>query len=270
MIRSANSRAPSKTINGEVLPEFKNDLRGANMTFKAADDALSADSPLQQNLGLTLEELRRTARSLRAFSDYLGSHPEALIRGRRTDDPPAEPPPKRPAVSIREQTMILSEIGCSAVALAGAAVLGACASAPVHYYTLVAADPQGYSSPRAPSRAPRSRSSSWRARCPLKSISRSSSCARARSASACSRANAGLRRSATKCMRHWPLIWRAPCRGRMSRRSLRAGKPVLRIQLKLRRFESAPAAYALIEAAWSLRREPRCKRERRARCALDL
>jgi len=32
------------------------------------------------------------------------------------------------------------------------------------------------------------------------------------------------------------------------------GKPVLRIKLDLRRFESVPGAYALIEAAWSLRR----------------
>jgi uncharacterized protein len=32
------------------------------------------------------------------------------------------------------------------------------------------------------------------------------------------------------------------------------GKPVLRLKLDLRRFESVPGAYALIEAAWSLRR----------------
>src|SRR5271165_5086913 len=32
------------------------------------------------------------------------------------------------------------------------------------------------------------------------------------------------------------------------------GKPVLRINLDLRRFDSVPGAYALIEAAWSLRR----------------
>ncbi len=32
------------------------------------------------------------------------------------------------------------------------------------------------------------------------------------------------------------------------------GKSVLRIKLDLRRFESVPGAYALIEAAWSLRR----------------
>jgi paraquat-inducible protein B len=81
-----------KNLNGDVLPEFKATLRGANSTLKSAGDAMSADSPLQQNLGMTLEELRRTARSLRVFSDYLSSHPEALIRGRRRD--PVEPPPQ--------------------------------------------------------------------------------------------------------------------------------------------------------------------------------
>ena len=52
----------------------------------SADNALSSDSPLQQNLGSTLAELQRMARSLRALTDYLGVHPEALIRG-RPDDP---------------------------------------------------------------------------------------------------------------------------------------------------------------------------------------
>jgi paraquat-inducible protein B len=88
-----------KNLNGEVLPQFKETLRGANGTLKAADDALSADSPLQQNLGLTLEELRRTARSLRVFSDYLGSHPEALIRGRRPDDALPQSPAAAPVPS---------------------------------------------------------------------------------------------------------------------------------------------------------------------------
>src|SRR5271165_381106 len=82
-----------RRINGDLLPEFKDTLRGANTTFRAADDALSADSALQQNLGLTLDELRRAARSLRVFSDYLGSHPEALVRGRRPDELPRPPSP---------------------------------------------------------------------------------------------------------------------------------------------------------------------------------
>ena len=53
-----------------------------------ANDALSENSPLQQNIANTLEELQRTVRSVRAFTDYLGRHPEALLRGRGADAPP--------------------------------------------------------------------------------------------------------------------------------------------------------------------------------------
>ena len=83
-------------VNGDVLPELKGTLKGAQRTLGSADSALSGDSPLQQNLGSTLEELQRMARSLRALTDYLGVHPESLIRGRRGDRPPPFSPPARP------------------------------------------------------------------------------------------------------------------------------------------------------------------------------
>jgi len=88
-----------KQLNGEVLPQFKGTLLSANKTLNNANDALSTGSPLQQNLGLTLDELRRMARSLRVFSDYLSRHPEALIRGRRADADPISEPVPPPAVS---------------------------------------------------------------------------------------------------------------------------------------------------------------------------
>jgi len=88
-----------KQVNSGVLPELKGTLKGAQRTLGSADSALSADSPLQQNLGSTLAELQRMARSLRALTDYLGVHPEALIRGRPDDAPPPQPardhPPAR-------------------------------------------------------------------------------------------------------------------------------------------------------------------------------
>jgi paraquat-inducible protein B len=82
-----------KQVNGEVLPEFKGTLQDARKTLGSAGNALSADSPLQQNLGQTLQEVQRTARSLRVLTDYLGGHPEALIRGRKADPAPAKAPP---------------------------------------------------------------------------------------------------------------------------------------------------------------------------------
>ena len=78
-----------KQVNGETLPEFKDTLQGVQKTLGSADNVLSSDSPLQQNLGSTLDQVQRMARSLRVLSDYLGGHPESLIRGRRADPKPA-------------------------------------------------------------------------------------------------------------------------------------------------------------------------------------
>ncbi|SFS04810.1 paraquat-inducible protein B [Dyella sp. OK004] len=82
-----------KKVNGDVLPEFKTTLQGAQQTLGTANNAFSPDSPLQQNLGGTLQELQRSARSLRVLTDYLGSHPDALLRGRKADPAPVQPAP---------------------------------------------------------------------------------------------------------------------------------------------------------------------------------
>jgi paraquat-inducible protein B len=88
-----------KHLNTDLLPQLKGSLQGINNTLGSADKALSNDSPLQQNLGLTLEELQRTARSLRVFTDYLSAHPEALLRGRRPDPAPTRAAPASPPAS---------------------------------------------------------------------------------------------------------------------------------------------------------------------------
>ena len=92
-----------KQVNGQVLPELKNTLKGANQTFGVANNALSADSPLQQNLSGTLEELQRMARSLRTLTDYLSAHPSALIRGRGADTPPATTNPSNATPAAKPQ-----------------------------------------------------------------------------------------------------------------------------------------------------------------------
>lgn len=93
-----------RQVNTDVLPEFKGTLHGVNKTLGSADQALSSDSTLQQNLGQTLQELQRMARSLRVFSDYLSRHPEALLRGRQADAPslpePTPAPPALPPASV--------------------------------------------------------------------------------------------------------------------------------------------------------------------------
>ena len=80
-----------KQINGQVLPETMLTLRQARQTFGAAQDMLAEDSPLQQNLGQTLQELQRTARSVHMLTDLLSRHPDALLRGRTADQPLAAP-----------------------------------------------------------------------------------------------------------------------------------------------------------------------------------
>jgi len=77
-----------KQVNSDLLPEAKKTLQGVNRTVGTANDALSEDSPLQTGIANTLEELQRTVRSVRAFTDYLGRHPEALLRGRGADAAP--------------------------------------------------------------------------------------------------------------------------------------------------------------------------------------
>lgn len=89
-------------VNGSVLPEVKTTLQGAQKTLGNANNAFAPDSQLQQNLGGSLQELQRAARSLRVLTDYLGDHPDALLRGRRADDKPLQaplPPPPQDAPS---------------------------------------------------------------------------------------------------------------------------------------------------------------------------
>jgi paraquat-inducible protein B len=85
----AGLNATLKQVNGQTLPAFNDTLKGVQKTMGTASDALSGDSPLQQNLGTTLDQVQRMARSLRVLTDYLGEHPEALVRGRRSDAKPA-------------------------------------------------------------------------------------------------------------------------------------------------------------------------------------
>ena len=86
-----------KQVNGKTLPAFTETLHGVQKTMGTADAALSGDSPLQRNLGATLEQVQRMSRSLRVLSDYLSGHPEALLRGRRPDNRPTTPPAPEPA-----------------------------------------------------------------------------------------------------------------------------------------------------------------------------
>ncbi|WP_085714973.1 intermembrane transport protein PqiB [Pseudomonas sp. B28(2017)] len=84
-------------FNGKVLPgvqttlsDVSKTLQTANATLQSASSTLAEDSPQREKLGQTLDELGRTSRSLRDLSDYLGRHPESLLRGRPNNAAPVD------------------------------------------------------------------------------------------------------------------------------------------------------------------------------------
>jgi len=81
-----------RQVNESTLPQFNATLTGAQGTLGSAQRAVDADSPLQQNLAQTLAEIQRAARSVRVLTDYLGVHPETILRGKPADPAPRTPP----------------------------------------------------------------------------------------------------------------------------------------------------------------------------------
>ncbi|MDB5984498.1 MAG: pqiB, partial [Pseudomonas sp.] len=81
-------RKTLQQVNGEVLPQMRDALLQSKKTLADANASFSEDSPQRQQLGEAMEEVQRTARSVRVLTDFLGRHPEALIRGRLKDGQP--------------------------------------------------------------------------------------------------------------------------------------------------------------------------------------
>ena len=77
-----------KQVNGEVLPQMRGTLQQAQKTLGTANATFSDDSPARQQLGQAMDEVQRTARSVRVLTDFLSRHPESLIRGRSGDAAP--------------------------------------------------------------------------------------------------------------------------------------------------------------------------------------
>ncbi|WPO97761.1 MlaD family protein [Pseudomonas sp. HR96] len=77
-----------KQVNGDVLPQMRDTLVQTRKTLASANDTFAEDSPQRQQLSQAMDEVQRTARSVRTLTDFLGRHPEALIRGRLKDSQP--------------------------------------------------------------------------------------------------------------------------------------------------------------------------------------
>jgi paraquat-inducible protein B len=81
-------------LDNEIAPQARAVLEQAQHSLQTLDRSLAEDSPLQRGAGQTLDEVARAAQSLRALADYLGRHPESLLRGKRGDAAPQPAPSK--------------------------------------------------------------------------------------------------------------------------------------------------------------------------------
>ncbi|MBK5417873.1 PqiB family protein [Pseudomonas sp. TH31] len=77
-------------FNTKTLPRVQTTLADVSKTLNSASSTLAEDSPQREQLTQTLDELKRMSRSLRELSDYLGRHPESLIRGRPDNAAPSD------------------------------------------------------------------------------------------------------------------------------------------------------------------------------------
>ena len=69
-------------VDAGVAPQVEATLTEARAAMKNAKELLSKDAPLQSDLGTTLLQLSRAAKSVSALVDYLERHPESLLRGK--------------------------------------------------------------------------------------------------------------------------------------------------------------------------------------------
>ena len=84
-----------KQVNGQVLPQLQDTLVQTKRTLTEAGNSVAEDSPQRQQFGAAMDEVQRTARSVRTLTDFLSRHPEALIRGRAKDQPLMTSPTSR-------------------------------------------------------------------------------------------------------------------------------------------------------------------------------
>jgi paraquat-inducible protein B len=81
----ANADKLVAQVNGDVAPAALAALQDARRTLATANGALAPDASLQQDTRRMMQELTRTAASLRTLTDYLERHPEAFLQGKKED-----------------------------------------------------------------------------------------------------------------------------------------------------------------------------------------
>jgi paraquat-inducible protein B len=76
-----------QNVDSNLAPQVSQTLTEAREALKNAKEVLGQDSPLQSDLGSTLLQVSRAAKSISALVDYLERHPESLLRGKPGDSP---------------------------------------------------------------------------------------------------------------------------------------------------------------------------------------
>jgi paraquat-inducible protein B len=76
-----------QNVDTTLAPQLSQTLSEAREALKNAKEVLGQDSPLQSDLGSTLLQVSRAAKSISALVDYLERHPESLLRGKPGDSP---------------------------------------------------------------------------------------------------------------------------------------------------------------------------------------
>jgi paraquat-inducible protein B len=76
-----------QNVDSNLTPQVSQTLTEAREALKNAKEVLGQDSPLQSDLGSTLLQVSRAAKSISALVDYLERHPESLLRGKPGDSP---------------------------------------------------------------------------------------------------------------------------------------------------------------------------------------
>jgi paraquat-inducible protein B len=74
-------------VDSNLAPQVQATLSEAQAALKNAKELLGQDAPLENDLGSTLLQVSRAAKSISALVDYLERHPESLLRGK----PPGAP-----------------------------------------------------------------------------------------------------------------------------------------------------------------------------------
>jgi paraquat-inducible protein B len=77
----------SGNVNKETIPRINDALDDLQGTLQGVDATFGADSALNYNARMIMEELTATIRSLRSLLGYLESHPQALIFGKEGEKP---------------------------------------------------------------------------------------------------------------------------------------------------------------------------------------